>query len=371
MKIGVVKEIKPMENRVGLTPSGAAELSASGHQVFVERGAGLGSGFSDDAYRAAGASITDAAGAWGQALVIKVKEPVAAEYAFLQGQLVFTYFHLAGVDWGLTEALLRSGTTAIAYETLEDGAGGLPLLAPMSAVAGNMAVQMGSHYLAKHYGGKGMMLGEVLGERFGRVLIIGDGVVGRHAAATAWGQGARVTVASLFPENGLRLRQAIAEGIALIPSTAESIAAALPETDLLVGAVLLHGARAQHVVTEEMIKLLAPGSVAVDVSIDQGGCIETARPTTHDDPVYTVHGVLHYCVSNMPGAYPRTSTLALTQATLPFARRLADQGLAACDADAGFAKAVNTHQGYICCRPVALAYGAEASYRPFSELRAN
>lgn len=363
MKIGLIKEIKTKENRVGLTPAGVAALSANGHRLHVEQGAGLGSGFDDDAYRQAGAIIVATTEAWDNELVIKVKEPVESEYGYLKQQIVFTYFHLAGVPWGLTEALLAGKTSAVAYETLEDANGRLPLLAPMSAVAGNMAVQMGCHYLAAYKGGKGVMLGSVLGKLHGKVLILGDGVVGSHAARTAVGLGANVAVAGLFPENGARMRREISADIEFFISEPAAIAEHLLDTDLLVGAVLLHGARAAHLVSEAMVKTMQPGSVLVDVSIDQGGCIETAHATTHDDPVYEKHGVIHYCVSNMPGAYPRTSTLALTDATLPYVLKLADKGLAALSEDPGFGKALNTYQGYITCKPVAESYEVFDRYR--------
>ncbi len=365
MKIGLIKEIKSNENRVGLTPEGVAELHRRGHQIVVEQGAGLGSGFSDEAYRLAGAVLVDTASAWDSQLVVKVKEPIASEYAYLSEQIVFTYFHLAGVPWGLTEALLAGKTSALAYETLEDASGRLPLLAPMSAVAGNMAVQMGCHYLAAYNGGKGVMLGAVLGRRHGRVVIIGDGVVGSHAARTAVGLGADVTVVGLFAENGERLRREISPNIEFLLSTPDVIAEQVQQADLLVGAVLVRGARAAHVVSEAMVKSMQPGSVLVDVSIDQGGCIETARATSHDAPVYRQHGVIHYCVSNMPGAYPRTSTLALTDATLPYVLKLADQGLAVLNNDPGFTKALNTYQGYLTCKPVAEAFAVEDQYKAF------
>ncbi len=364
MKIGLIKEIKSKENRVGLTPEGVAALTANGQQVFVEQGAGLGSGFSDDAYRQAGAAIVSTAEAWDKDLVVKVKEPVEAEYAYLKQQIVFTYFHLAGVPWALTEALLAGKTSAVAYETVEDSNGRLPLLAPMSAVAGNMAVQMGCHYLAAYNGGKGVMLGSVLGRRHGKVLILGDGVVGSHAARTAIGLGANVVVAGLLPENGGRLRRGISEDIEFIISEPAAIARQLLDTDLLVGAVLLHGARAAHLVSAAMVKTMQPGSVIVDVSIDQGGCIETSRATTHEAPVYEQYGVIHYCVSNMPGAYPRTATLALTDATLPYVLKLANKGLAALAEDPGFGKALNTYQGTITCRPVAEAFAVLERYKP-------
>ncbi len=363
MKLGLIKEIKTKENRVGLTPTGVAALIARQHQVYVEQGAGLGSGFSDPVYKQAGAQIVSTAEAWDKELVIKVKEPIAEEYAYLKQQIVFTYFHLAGGPWELTAALLAGKTSAVAYETLEDTNHKLPLLAPMSAVAGNMAVQMGSHYLAAYHGGKGMMLGSVMGKCYGKVLIIGDGVVGSHAAATAIGLGANVAVVGLFPEAGERLRREISPEIEFFISDPATITRLLGDTDLLVGAVLVHGARAQHVISESMVKTMQPGSVIVDVSIDQGGCIETAHATTHDAPVYIKHGIIHYCVGNMPGAYPRTSTLALTEATLPYVLQLADQGLAALSADPGFSKALNTYQGYIIYKPVAEAFGILDQYR--------
>jgi len=367
MKVGLIKEIKVKENRVGLTPEGVSVLVAHGHEVYVEQNAGKGSGFSDDAYRSVGASIVSVDQAWACDLVVKVKEPIAAEYGYLKNQIVFTYFHLAGVPWELTEALLDGKTTAVAYETLEGPDARLPLLAPMSAVAGNMAVQMGCYYLAACNGGKGVMLGSVLGRRYGNVLIIGDGIVGTHAARTAIGLGANVTVAGLFPENGLKMQREISPLIEYVVSEPTTIAELVRDADLVVGAVLIHGARAAHVVTEQMVLSMQPGAVIVDVSIDQGGCIETAQATTHDEPVYIRHGVTHYCVSNMPGAYPRTSTLALTEATLPYVLKLADQGITALKQEPGFAKALNTYQGYITCLPVAEAFSVSERYRSFAE----
>lgn len=365
MKVGLIKEIKTKENRVGLTPKGVATLVGRGHQVCVEQACGVGSGFGDDLYRQAGADIVNTDVAWNCDLVIKVKEPIEQEFQYLQQQIVFTYLHLAGVPLALTNALLDAKTSALAYETLENAEGRLPLLAPMSAVAGNMAVQMGCHFLAAYLGGKGVMLGSVLGTRHGNVLIIGDGVVGCHAARTAVGLGANVTIAGLFPENAVRLQREIDSDIAYIISEPATIAAHVRTSDLVVGAVLVHGARAAHVVTETMVQSMQPGSVIVDVSIDQGGCIETAHATSHDDPVYLRHGVIHYCVSNMPGAYPRTSTLALTDATLPYVIKLADQGLAALRQDQGFAKALNTHKGFLTCEPVAGAFGLMDRFRKY------
>ncbi|QPK64875.1 alanine dehydrogenase [Methylomonas sp. LL1] len=371
MHVGLIKEIKSKEYRVGITPTGVAALIARGHQVHVEQGAGIGSGFSDQSYEQAGAKIVGTKQAWDQELVVKVKEPIEPEYRYLKQQIVFTYFHLAGVPWALTEALLAGKTSAVAYETLEDENGRLPLLAPMSAVAGNMSVQMGCHYLACCNGGKGVMLGSVLGKRHGNVLIIGDGVVGSHAARTAYGLGANVTVAGLFPENAARLQHEISSEIGFVISDPATIAEHVRSADLVVGAVLTHGARAAHVVTEAMVKTMQPGSVVVDVSIDQGGCIETAHLTTHEAPVFEKHGVVHYCVGNMPGAYPRTSTLALTDATLPYLLKLADKGLSALEQDARFAKALNTYQGYITCLPVAEAYAMQEHFRAFPAAFAN
>ncbi len=371
MKIGVVKEIKDKENRVALTPAGAAALVQAGHSIYVQEGAGLGSGFSDHEYLQAGAAVVSVETAWDADLVIKVKEPLESEYGFLKGQMLFTYFHLAGVTPHLTEVLLDRGTTALAYETLEDERGKLPLLAPMSAVAGNMAVTMGSYYLAKFNGGKGMQLGTVLGKTYGKVVIIGDGVVGRHAARTAAGMGTQVFIGGRHIERATDLRRATFETVEFFLSTPDNIARLTQEADLVVGAVLLPGAKAPRVVTEETVKRMQPGSVIVDVSIDQGGCIETSQPTSHSEPVFEKHGVIHYCVTNMPGAYPRTSTLALTTATLPYALKLANHGLDVLREDPGFAKAVNIFRGHITYRPVAEALGLMTRYQPIESLLLN
>jgi alanine dehydrogenase len=363
MKIGVVREIKDREDRVALTPAGAGALVQAGHTVRVETGAGLGSGFSDSEYAAAGAELVDVEQAWSTDLVIKVKEPLGPEYPYLRAQIVFTYFHLAGVPRALTETLLREGTTAIAYETVEDTQGKLPLLAPMSAVAGTMSVTMGNYYLAGFNRGKGTLLGTLLGERHGKVLIIGDGVVGRHAAKAADGMGAQVIIFGKNPERVPELEQAISEEIRFVLSTRENITRHLDDADLVVGAVLVTGAKAPHVVSEDMVKRLPRGSVIVDVSIDQGGCIETSRPTSHSAPVFARHGVLHYCVTNMPGAYPRTSTIALTRVTLPYVMPLAAKGIDALRDDAGFAKGVNTYRGYLTYRPVAESLGLMSRFK--------
>ena len=367
MKIGVAKEVKDKENRVALTPEGAKQLVQNRHQVFVEKSAGTGSGFSDEEYKKAGAKIVTVEEAWNCDIVAKVKEPMESEYKFLKKQILFTYLHLAGVTKTLTDSLLKAETTGIAYETVEDTYKRLPLLAPMSAVAGNMAVQVGSYYLAKFNEGKGMMLGEVLGHYYGKVVIIGDGVVGRHAAKTAYGLGAKVFLFGRHEERMDSLKDVIGRNSHILLSTKEAVAEHVKDADLVVGAVLVPGGKAPYVVSEEMVKTMQPGSVIVDVSIDQGGCIETSRPTKHSDPVYVKHGVTHYCVTNMPGAYPRTSTIALTNATLPYLLKLANKGFEkAMNEDEGFAKGVNTFKGHITYKPVSDGLKME---NKFKELR--
>jgi len=366
MKIGVLKEIKENENRVALTPTAAHALTGAGHIVRVQSGAGAGSGFPDTDYAQAGADMVAAAAAWDTDLVLKIKEPLVQEYDYLREQLVFTYFHLAGVTPTLTAALLAHKTTAIAYETVEDNQGKLPLLAPMSAVAGNMAATMGNYYLARFNNGKGMLLSRIFGERFGKIVIVGDGVVGRHCARVADSMGANVYIVGRHPDRLPELQDDISGDIRFVLSTPENIAAELTDADLVVGAVLRRGARAPHVVTETMVQAMQPGSVIVDVSIDQGGCVETSRPTTHDMPVFEKHDVIHYCVANMPGAYPRLSTLALTSATQPYVLRLAESGLEALRTDRGFAPGVNTHDGHISCRAVAEAHNLMSRFRAFS-----
>jgi alanine dehydrogenase len=366
MKVGILKEIKEKENRVALTPDGARALVQAGHSVLVQRGAGAGSGFADADYAQAGASLVSAQAAWDAELVLKVKEPLEDEYRYLREQMVFTYFHLAGVTPTLTDALLQQGTTAIAYETVEDEQGRLPLLAPMSAVAGNMAVTMGNYYLARFNNGKGMLLSRIFSERYGKVVVIGDGVVGRHSARVADAMGAQVIVMGRHPERSAELQRDISADLHFALSEPEQIAMQLRDADLVIGAVLRRGARAPQVVSAAMVKAMQPGSVIVDVSIDQGGCVETSRPTTHSEPVYEKYGVIHYCVANMPGAYPRLSTIALTRATLPYALRLAEAGLDALRADAAFARGVNTHAGHITCRAVAEALNRSDCYTPFT-----
>lgn len=368
MKIGVPKEIKADENRVALTPAGARTLVEAGHQVDIERNAGLGSGFTNGDYESAGARIVSTEAAWDAELVLKVKEPVSSEYGFLQQQLLFTYFHLAGVEPKLTETLLARNTTAIAYETVEDGSGSLPLLAPMSAVAGSMAVTVGNYYLAKFNGGRGMLLAELFDQRFGKVLVIGDGVVGQHSAKVAARLGAEVHVAGKRPDKTRNLAKALDIDLHFIESNEANIGDHLGDADLVIGAVLVRGGRTPHVLSEAMVKTMQPGSVIVDVSIDQGGCVETARATTHSDPVYARHDVIHYCVANMPGAYPRLSTIALTRATLPYVIALATEGEDALRRDPGFGKGVNTYRGHITCQPVATSLAMESRYEPLRSL---
>jgi alanine dehydrogenase len=367
MRIGVPRETKDQEGRVSLEPAGVTQLVAAGHDVVVETQAGVESGFTDSGYADAGGHLGSADDAWATDLVVKVKEPLESEYRFLRGQILFTYLHLAGVAPQLTETLLSSGTTAIAYETVENVTGALPLLAPMSGVAGHMATLMGTHYLAKTRGGRGTLLGRILGQAYGRVLVVGDGVVGRHAARAAAALGAQVAIAGRHPDRLPDLRRAISDDIEFVLSEPEAIAARVRECDLVVGAVLRRGARAPYVVTEAMVATMPEGAVIVDVSIDQGGCVETARPTSHSDPVYVTHGVVHYCVTNMPGAYPRTSTLALTAATGPYVRALADRGLDVLRDDPGFARGLNTAGGHLRYLAVAEALGRTDAYRPWPD----
>jgi len=365
MKIGVVKEIKDRENRVALTPEGAKKLIEAGNEVFVENNAGLNSGFENNEYSDVGAEIVDTEKTWSSNLVLKVKEPLEPEYNYLrEGLILFTYLHLAN-EKKLGEKLLASKTTGVGYETVENDQGKLPLLAPMSAVAGNMSVTMGSYYLAKFNKGKGMLLGSVLGKKYGKVVVIGDGVVGKHAAKTAYAMGSNVYLFTLSIEKEIELKKEVGEDVNIILSNSENIAKHVKDADLVVGAVLIHGTKAPFVVTEDMVKTMQKGSVIVDVSIDQGGCIETAKPTTHSNPVYEMHGVTHYCVTNMPGAYPKTSTIALTTATLPYVLKLAEKGIDVLKEDQGFGKGVNTHKGFITYKPVAEALGMMDKFKEF------
>jgi alanine dehydrogenase len=368
MQVGVMKEIKDQEHRVALIPAGAKALRQAGHTVLVQAGAGVGSGFTDTQYRDAGARLVTVEQAWDADLVLKVKEPLASEYSYFKEQILFTYLHLAGAPQALTEALLRQKTTAVAYETVEDAQGRLPLLAPMSAIAGNMALTIGSYYLATVHHGKGVQLGTVLGTRYGTVVVLGDGVVGQHAARTAYGMGARVWLGGRDRSREAQLKRDIAPDLGFFETTTDNLSQYLTEADLVVGAVLLRAAKAPHLVTEAMVQRMQPGSVIVDVSIDQGGCVATSRPTSHSDPVFEQHGVIHYCVPNMPGAYPATSTIALTTATLPYVLRLATQGLDALRADPEFGKGVNTYRGAVTSQPVAEALGLLSQYKAFATL---
>jgi alanine dehydrogenase len=359
LRIGVAKEIKPDEHRVALTPAGARELTGKGHEVVVETGAGAGSAFTDEAYRAAGARVATAGEVWATAeLLLKVKEPVASEYGRLRDDLVlFTYLHLAA-DLPLTTALLESGATAIAYETVETEDHRLPLLAPMSEVAGRLATQMGAWALEKAQGGRGVLLGGVPGVPPAKVVVLGGGMVGYNAALIAVGMQADVWVLDRSVERMRELEMMLAGRITLAMSNRLQIEEAIADADLVVGAVLIPGARAPKLVTRDMLGWLKPGAVFVDVAIDQGGCFETSRPTTHSNPVFEVGGVVHYCVANMPGAVPITSTKSLTNVTLPYVEAIADLGAREAIArDAALAKGVNVIGGTLTHEAVAEAHG--------------
>jgi alanine dehydrogenase len=366
MRIGVPKEIKNNEYRVALTPAGTMQLKTGGHQVLVERGAGVGSGFTDDEYVEAGAELIEQAeDVWRNSdMIMKVKEPLPEEYVhFRSGMLLFTYLHLAAAK-ELAKALADKGVSAIAYETIQLSNGGLPLLTPMSEVAGRMAVQLGAQYLESFYGGRGILLGGVPGVPPADVVIIGGGIVGTNAAKIALGMGASVVVLEKSAERMRYLDDIFGGRLRTLASNPQNIASAVRKADLLIGAVLIPGARAPHLVTEEMVKTMKKGSVIVDVAVDQGGSIATVdRPTTHAHPIYVKHDVIHYAVANIPGAVPRTSTLALTNATLPYARALADKGMAAAMKDPALRKGVNTHNGAVTNEAVAQAVGLP--YTPF------
>ena len=360
MRVGVPSEVKNHEYRVALTPAGVHELVGHGHEVFVQRGAGLGSSIPDEDYAAAGAKVLDSADdVWGTAeLVLKVKEPIAEEYARMRvDQVLFTYLHLAA-SRPCTDALLAAGTTSIAYETVQLPDGSLPLLAPMSEVAGRMAPQAGAHFLERYAGGRGVLLGGVSGVHAGKVVVLGAGVSGLNAAAIALGMQAEVL---LLDRNVARLREVdrIYQGhMKTIASNTFEIERAVREADLVIGAVLVAGAKAPTLVSNDLVRSMKPGSVLVDISVDQGGCFEATRPTTHDDPVFAVHDSLFYCVANMPGAVPHTSTYALTNVTLPYVMALADSGWrAACAADPALAGGLSTDAGALLSAPVAEAHG--------------
>ncbi len=356
MLIGIPKEIKNRENRVGVVPGGVEVLVAAGHKVILEKGAGIGAGIPDTRYVAAGATIVNSAKqVWDEAeMIMKVKEPIPEEYSRMRaGQILYTYLHLAAVP-ELAKALLDRKVTAIAYETIELANGSLPLLTPMSEVAGRMAVQVGAQCLQKHNGGKGVLLGGVPGVARGRVAIIGGGVVGINSAKMAIGLGAQVTVLDVNPARLAYLDDIFGNNIQTLMSNPENISKAVREADLLVGAVLITGAKAPCLVSRDMIRNMEPDSVVVDVAIDQGGCVETIRPTTHDDPVFNEEGVLHYGVTNIPGDVPKTSTYALTNVTIKYAMDLANKGLArALDESEALRKGLNSFNGKLTHRAVA------------------
>lgn len=361
MRIGIPKEIKVREYRVGMTPAGVAELTRLGHDVMVEAAAGEGSGIGDDKYVLAGARIVGtAAEAWSADMVVKVKEPLASEYSFFRpGLVLYTYLHLAA-EPALTRALVKEKVAAVAYETIQTSDGRLPLLRPMSEVAGRMAVQVGATSLEKANGGKGVLLGGVPGTRRGRVVILGGGVVGRNAATIAVGMGAQVTLVDVRAKTMEYLEDVFGSSIETLYSNPHNIEQVVTRADLVIGAVLVPGAVAPRLVTEALVSRMEPGSVVVDVAVDQGGCIETCRPTTHDDPTFVLHGVVHYCVPNMPGSVAQTSTWALTNVTMDYAVKIAQHGLArAAAADPALALGINTLEGAVTCEPVAMAHGME------------
>jgi alanine dehydrogenase len=368
MLVGVPKEVKDHEFRVSVTPAGVREYVARGHHVLVERSAGAGSGFSDPEYEAAGAEIVDtAAEVFDRAdMIVKVKEPVPAEFDLMRpDQLLFTYLHLAA-DEPLTRALMERHVQAVGYETVQLENGALPLLTPMSEVAGRMSVQVGAHHLEKAHGGSGTLLGGIPGVPGANAVIIGGGVVGTNAAQIALGMGANVTIVDTSLDRLRQLDTMLHGRVNTLASNADYVASALRGADLVIGAVLVPGGKAPKVVSEEMIASMKPGSVVVDVAIDQGGSVATARPTTHSHPTYTVHDVLHYCVTNMPGAVPRTSTIGLSNATLPYGLVLADHGLLGAIAkEPALAKGVNVLNGKLTHPAVAAALGLE--YTPLSE----
>ncbi|AFU15322.1 alanine dehydrogenase [Bacillus toyonensis] len=362
MRIGIPTEIKNNENRVAMTPAGAVHLVQNGHEVFVQKGAGLGSGFTDEEYVQAGAKLVETAEeAWNQDMVMKVKEPVASEYGnFREGLILFTYLHLAP-EPELTKALIDNKVVSIAYETVQLDNRSLPLLAPMSEVAGRMSAQIGAQFLEKNKGGKGILLAGVPGVKRGKVTVIGGGQAGTNAAKIAVGLGADVTIIDLSAERLRQLDDIFGNQVKTLMSNPYNIAEAVRESDLVIGAVLIPGAKAPKLVTEEMIQSMEPGSVVVDIAIDQGGIFETTdRITTHDNPTYEKHGVVHYAVANMPGAVPRTSTLALTNVTVPYAVQIANKGYKdACLGNSALLKGINTLDGYVTFEAVAEAHGLQ------------
>jgi alanine dehydrogenase len=368
LRIGVAKEIKTDEYRVALTPAGARELVESGHEVLVETTAGEGSSFADADYERNGARIVSVDDVWGRSeLLLKVKEPIASEYPRLrEGLVLFTYLHIAA-DEPLTRALVESGVTAVAYETVETEDHRLPLLAPMSEIAGRLAAQAGAAFLEKPAGGRGLLLGGVPGVQPGRVLVIGGGIVGYNSAIIALGLGAQVTILDRSIDRMRHLDEILSGRVSLVMSSTLQVESSVQDADLVIGAVLVPGARAPKLVTRGMLKGMKPGAVIVDVAIDQGGCFETSKPTTHSDPVYEVDGIVHYCVANMPGGVPITSTKALTNATLPYVEEIADIGLVrAVLRDPALARGVNVLEGKITYEAVAQAHGLE--YTPLEDV---
>ena len=369
MIIGVPKEIKNNENRVGVTPAGVAELVKRGHTVYVQATAGVNSGFSDEEYVAVGAKMLptiEETYAIAE-MIVKVKEPIEPEYKLIKkGQVLFTYFHFAA-DKELTEAMIKQQAICIAYETVEKADRSLPLLIPMSEVAGRMSIQEGARFLEKPQGGKGKLMGGVPGVLPARVLILGGGIVGTNAAIIAAGMGAEVLIADINLPRLRHLSEVLPKNVKTLYSSAHNIMAELPTIDLVIGSVLIPGDKTPHLVTRDMLKLMRPGTVLVDVAIDQGGCFETSHPTTHSDPVYTVDGIVHYAVANIPGAVPFTSTLALTNATLPYAIALAQKGWRkACEEDAALAKGVNMVDGKVTFKAVADVFGLP--FTPWNEV---
>jgi len=368
MKIGVAKEIKTDEYRVALTPAGARELVQRGHDVTVEAGAGDGSSFPDAAYEAVGVRIGSVDDVWGDAeLLLKVKEPIQPEYGRLrEGLVLFTYLHIAA-DEPLTRALVESGITAVAYETVETDQRALPLLAPMSEIAGRLAAQAGAYFLEKPLGGRGLLLAGVPGVTPGRVLIIGGGIVGYNAAVIALGLGANVTILERSIDRMRHLDEVLSGRVSLVMSSTLQIEESVTEADVVIGAVLIPGALAPKLITREMLRVMKDGAVFCDVAIDQGGCAETSRPTTHSEPVYEVEGVTHYCVANMPGGVPITSTKALTNATLPYVEAIAEHGLAEAVAhDHALARGVNVLDGHVTYEAVAEAH--DLDYTPLDDV---
>ena len=360
MKIGIPKEIKQGESRVGMTPAGVAELIKHGHHVFVQHTAGEGSGFSDEAYEHVGAEILPTIeDVYAQSdMIIKVKEPIEPEYALIRkDQLVYTYFHFAS-DWPLTEAMIKSGAVCLAYETVEEADYSLPLLRPMSEVAGRMAVLNGAYYLQKTKGGKGKLISGVPGVKPTKVLVLGGGTVGEAAARMAAGMGADVVITDISLPRLRQLSIELPANVTTLYSSEHNIRQELRDVDIVIGSVLIPGDKTPHLITRDMLSLMEPGTVLVDVAIDQGGCFETSHPTTHAEPVYTVDGIVHYCVANIPGAVPNTSTMALTNATLKYALQLADKGWRkACEDNPALRKGLNIVEGKVVFKPIADVWG--------------